>query len=164
MREFGLDATATCRRVLANAPQATVVMHSMDEEDVRRVMRHPSTMIGSDGLPTPEGRPHPRLYGSFARVLGHYARDLALFPLEEAVYKMTGFPSRKFGLHERGLVRPGWFADLVAFDPVSVIDVGTFEEPNEYPEGIVHVLVNGESVIENGAHMRRRPGRALRRV
>jgi N-acyl-D-amino-acid deacylase len=121
-------------------------------------------MIGSDGLPTPEGRPHPRLYGSFARVLGHYARDLALFPLEEAVYKMTGFPCRKFGLHERGLVRPGWFADLVAFDSGSVIDVGTFEEPNEYPEGIVHVLVNGESVVENGAHTRRRPGRALRRV
>ena len=164
MREFGLDATASCRRVLANAPHATVVMHSMDEEDVRRVMRHPSTMIGSDGLPTPEGRPHPRLYGSFARVLGHYARDLALFPLEEAVYKMTGFPCRKFGLHERGLVRPGWFADLVAFDSGSVIDVGTFEEPNEYPEGIVHVLVNGESVVENGAHTRRRPGRALRRV
>ena len=146
--------------MLSNAPNATVVMHSMDEEDVRRVMRHPSTMIGSDGLPTPEGRPHPRLYGSFARVLGHYARDLALFPLEEAVHKMTGFPSRKFGLHERGLVRPGWFADLVAFDPGSVIDVGTFEEPNEYPEGIVHVLVNGQSVVENGVHTHRRPGRA----
>jgi N-acyl-D-amino-acid deacylase len=164
MQEFGLDAAATCRRVLADAPQATVVMHSMDEDDVRTVMRHESTMIGSDGLPTPEGRPHPRLYGTFARVLGHYARDLALFPLEEAIHKMTGMAARKFGLRDRGFVEPGAFADLVTFDPDAVIDVGTFDEPNEYPDGIAHVWVNGEIVVENGAHTHRRPGRALRRT
>ena len=164
MTDLGLDATATCQRVLRDAPQATVVMHSMDEDDVRTVMSHPSTMIGSDGLPTPEGRPHPRLYGTFARVLGHYARDLALLSLEEAVHKMTGFPARKFNLRDRGRVEPGAFADLVVFDPHTVIDVGTFEEPNEYPDGFRYVLVNGEIVIENAAHTRRRPGRALRRA
>lgn len=163
MRDFGLDAVGTCRKVLGDAPGATVIMHSMDEDDVRMVMRHPSTMIGSDGLPTPEGRPHPRLYGTFARVLGHYARDLALLPLEEAVHKMTGMAARKFGLRERGVVEPGAYADLVVFDPDAVIDVGTFEEPNEFPEGIAHVWVNGELVVQNGAHTHRRPGRPLRR-
>jgi N-acyl-D-aspartate/D-glutamate deacylase len=138
-------------------------MHSMDEDDVQTVMRHPSTMIGSDGIPTLGGKPHPRLYGTFARVLGRYARELGLFSLEEAVHRMTGLPAAKFGLEDRGVVREGAFADLVLFDPDSVIDVGTFEDPNRYPDGIVHVLVNGTPVVRDGDHTGARPGRALRR-
>ena len=163
MELFDLPAQEAAERVLADEPGATCVMHSMDENDVQTVMRHPSTMIGSDGIPTLGGKPHPRLYGTFARVLGRYARELGLFPLEEAVHRMTGLPAAKFGLEDRGLVREGAFADLVLFDPDSVIDVGTFEDPNRYPEGIVHVLVNGTPVVRDGEHTGARPGRALRR-
>ena len=135
----------------------------MSEEDVRTVMCHPSTMIGSDGLPTLDGKPHPRLYNTFARVLGHYARDLALMPLEEAIFKMTGMAARKFDLVDRGEIREGAFADLVVFSADGIIDKGTFENPNQYPEGIVHVFVNGEQVIDDGVHTGARPGYALRR-
>jgi N-acyl-D-aspartate/D-glutamate deacylase len=161
--EWGVPAGEVAQRVLAAEPGATVILHSMCEEDVRTVMRHPTTMIGSDGLPTLEGRPHPRLYGSFARVLGHYAREERLFPLEEAVHRMTGLPARVFGLVDRGLVREGARADLVVFDPERIIDRGTFEDPNQYPEGIPHVIVNGVQVVRDAAHTGARPGRALRR-
>ncbi len=163
MREFGLPAQETAERVLAAEPGTTVVLHTMDEEDVRTVMRHPTTMIGSDGIPTLEGKPHPRLYGTFARVLGRYARDLGLFPLEEAVHRMTGLPARKFGLTERGAVRAGAFADLVLFDPARVLDAGTYEDPHRPPHGIAHVFVNGTQVVREAEHTGARPGRALRR-
>jgi N-acyl-D-amino-acid deacylase len=135
----------------------------MSEDDVRTVMRHPSTMIGSDGIPTLEGKPHPRLYGTFARVLGRYARDEKLFSLEQAVYRMTGFAAEKFGLRERGLVRAGAFADLVLFDPERIIDRGTFEDPKRAPEGIRAVFVNGARAIEDGRPTGVRTGRVLRR-
>jgi N-acyl-D-amino-acid deacylase len=160
---FGVSAQEAGDRVLAAEPGATCVMHSMDEADVQTVMRHKSTMIGSDGIPTLEGKPHPRLYGTFARVLGHYARDLCLLPLEEAVHRMTGFPARKFGLEGRGVVREGAFADLVVFDPERIRDTGTFEDPNRYPDGIPHVFVNGTWVVRDGRHTGARPGRPLRR-
>jgi len=150
-------------RVLDAEPAATVVIHSMHEDDVRRVMCHPTTMIGSDGLPTLHGKPHPRLYGSFARVLGRYARDAKLFALEEAVHRMTGMPAAAFGLRDRGEIREGGFADLVLFDPDRVIDVGTYEDPNRFPEGIPHVFVNGTAVVRDGQPTGARPGRALRR-
>jgi N-acyl-D-amino-acid deacylase len=164
MREFGLPAREAAERVLAASPGTTVVLHSMDEEDVRTVMRHETTMIGSDGIPTLEGRPHPRLYGSFARVLGRYARDLGLFPLEEAVHRMTGLSARKFGLVDRGVVRAGAFADLVLFDPARVADAGSYEDPHRPPHGIAHVFVNGTPVVRGGAHTGSRPGRVLRRA
>jgi N-acyl-D-amino-acid deacylase len=164
MGEFGLDAEAAAERVISAEPGTTVVLHSMDEGDVRTVMRHPTTMIGSDGIPTLEGRPHPRLYGTFARVLGRYARELGLFPLEEAVHRMTGLPARKFGLAERGVVRAGAFADLVLFDPARILDAGTYEDPHRPPHGIAHVFVNGAEVVRGGAHTGARPGRALRRA
>ena len=162
-KELGLPARQTAERVLAEVPHATVVMHTMSEDDVRTVMRHPSTMIGSDGVPTLPGKPHPRLWGTFARVLGRYARDLGLFPLEEAVRRMTSFPARKFGLRDRGELRTGAFADLVVFDPARIIDVGTYEDPNHPPAGIRDVFVNGTRVVRDGAHTHARPGRALRR-
>ncbi len=121
-------------------------------------------MIGSDGVPTLEGKPHPRLYGTFARVLGRYVRDLNLLPLEEAIHRMTGFPATKFGLTDRGHIREQALADLVIFDPTAITDTATFEEPHQYPEGISHVFVNGIHVVQNGTHTGNRPGRALRRA
>jgi N-acyl-D-amino-acid deacylase len=162
--ELALPAHETARHVLATEPGATVILHSMNENDVQTVMRHPSTMIGSDGIPTLEGRPHPRLYGTFARVLGHYARDLGLFSTEEAVHRMTGMPAAKFGLTDRGEIRVNGYADLVLFDPARVIDVGTFDDPNHYPDGIVHVFVNGRHTVANGTHRSVRNGKTLRRA
>ena len=159
-----LSAIDAARRVLdAEGMGATVVMHVMCEDDVRTVMRHPTTMIGSDGLPTLHGKPHPRLYGTFARVLGNYARDEGVLSLAEAVHRMTGFPARKFGIEDRGEVRTGAFADLVVFDPARVADIATYEDPQQPPAGIPHVFVNGRHVVRDGAHTGARPGRTLRR-
>ncbi|MBQ63041.1 MAG: aminoacylase [Gammaproteobacteria bacterium] len=160
---FGKPPQETAEEILRNEPGATVVLHSMLEEDVQTVMKHPSTMIGSDGIPTLQGKPHPRLYGSFARVLGRYCRDLSLFDLPTAIHKMTGFSAKKFGLIDRGELREGAFADLVVFDEVAILDKGTFADPNHYPEGIHHLFVNGVQVMSNGEHTGARPGRSLRR-
>ncbi len=154
------DAAA---RVLAEDSGVTVVLHAMCEDDVRTVMRHPSTMIGSDGIPTLEGKPHPRLYGTFARVLGRYARDEKLFPLAEAIHRMTGFAATKFGLRDRGMVKEGACADLVLFDPRRIIDCGTFEDPHRPPAGIEAVYVNGVKAIAGGKPTGARAGRVLRR-
>lgn len=162
--EMDCEPAAAAARILAEDAGATVILHVMNEDDVRTVMRHPSTMIGSDGIPTLEGKPHPRLYGTFARVLGHYARDLGLFPLAEAVYRMTGFPAAKFGLEGRGVVKPGAYADLVLFDPKRIIDRGTFEDPHRHPDGIDAVFVNGVMSVRNAQPANARAGRALRRV
>ena len=150
--------------ITEEARWSTVILHMMNEEDVQRVLRHPSTMIGSDGIPTLEGKPHPRLYNSFARVLGHYGRDLGLFDLSTAIYRMCGFPAQKFGLRDRGVVREGAYADLVVFNPHTVIDTGTFEEPNQYPLGIVHVFVNGGLAVRDAELCPERHGRVLRRA
>ncbi|MDJ0867177.1 MAG: D-aminoacylase [Myxococcota bacterium] len=156
-----LDAA---RRVLDTVGMAaTVVLHSMCDDDVRTVLRHPTTMIGSDGIPTLHGKPHPRLYGTFARVLGHYARDEGVLSLSEAVHRMTGFPARKFGLSDRGALRAGACADLVLFDPARIDDVATYADPHRPPTGIAHVFVNGRAVVRDGEHTGARPGLALRR-
>lgn len=160
---MGCSMEEAATRVLAEDPGATVILHAMCEEDVRTVMRHPSTMIGSDGIPTLEGKPHPRLYGSFARVLGRYARDEKLFSLAEAVHRMTGFSARKFGLRDRGQVKEGARADLVLFDPRKVLDLGTFEDPHRTPAGIEMVFVNGVKAIHAGKPTGARAGRVLRR-
>ena len=162
--DFGTTAEEAARRVLQATPTATAILHMMDESDVRTVLAHPSTIIGSDGLPTIEGKPHPRLYNTFARVLGHYARDLGVLPMAEAVARMTGRSADIFGLHDRGYIRPGLAADLVVFDPARIIDRGTFAEPNHLPDGIAHVFVNGTAVVINGAPTGTRPGRVLRRA
>ena len=161
--DFDTDPDNAAKRVLEGCPGATVILHSMNEDDVQTVMRHPSTMIGSDGIPTLHGRPHPRLYGTFARVLGHYSRDLGLFGLAEAVYRMTGFPAAKFGFKNRGVIRDGAFADLVLFDPCTILDKGTFNDPNQYPVGIHKVWVNGTLTVAAQQHTGARAGRALRR-
>jgi N-acyl-D-aspartate/D-glutamate deacylase len=161
---LGMEPLAAAEHVIANAPGVTAVIHSMSEDDVRTVMRHPSVMIGSDGIPTLPGKPHPRLWGTFARVLGHYARDLALFPLAEGVRRMTGLPAAKFGLHDRGVIRAGAFADLVLFDPQRILDRGSYDDPNHPPAGIHEVFVNGTIVVHAGSHTGARPGRPLRRI
>jgi N-acyl-D-amino-acid deacylase len=163
-KSMGCDAPDAAARMLAQEPGATVVVHTMCEEDVRTVMRHPSTMIGSDGLPTLAGKPHPRLYGTFARVLGHYARDEGLFPLAEAIRRMTSFPAVKFGFHDRGRLAPGAKADLVLFDADTIIDRGTFENPKQMPAGIVAVYVNGALAVRDGKSTGALAGRALRRA
>ncbi|WP_255168916.1 N-acyl-D-amino-acid deacylase family protein [Natrononativus amylolyticus] len=140
----------------------------LSENDVETVMQHPLTMIGSDGNsmrnegPLGEGVPHPRSYGTFPRVLGHYVREEGVLGLEEAIFKMTGQPAARLGLSDRGLLKEGAFADLTVFDPETVAQGGTFVEPDVYAEGIDHVLVNGEFVVRDGEHTGARPGVAIR--
>jgi len=157
-REWGVDRQTAARRLTP----AGAVYFSMDEGDVRRILAFEHTMIGSDGLPH-DSHPHPRLWGSFPRVLGHYARDEGLFPVEEAVRRMTGLPAARFGLTSRGAIRAGAHADLTVFDPATVIDRATFAEPKQPAAGIELVMTNGQIVWQDGAPTGARPGRALRR-
>ncbi len=143
---------------------ASMVFHVIDEGDVRRIMAHPTTMIGSDGrLSRPgEGVPHPRNYGTFPRVLGEYVRVQHVLTLEQAVNKMTGMPAKRLGLTDRGCIRAGCFADITIFDPATIADKATFTEPHQYPVGIDWVIVNGTPVVAEGKFTDARPGRVLR--
>jgi len=142
---------------------AGAIYFQMQEEDLQRVLRFPRAMIGSDGLPH-DARPHPRLWGTFPRVLGHYCRDLGLFTLEEAVHRMTGIPAEVFGFKDRGRVAVGNFADLVLFDREQVIDRADYAAPTTAAEGIRQVIVNGRIVWDGGAATSARPGRFLQRT
>jgi N-acyl-D-amino-acid deacylase len=128
---------------------AGAIYFQMDEADVQRIMAHKLSMIGSDGLPH-DSFPHPRLWGTFPRVLGHYARDLGLFSLETAVHKMTGRTAAVFGMRDRGVIREGAYADLVLFDPATVADTATFENPVQASAGIAETWVNGQSAYVFG--------------
>lgn len=165
-RERGLTPQALAEQLVP----AGVVNFSMDEADVRRIMQHPLAMIGSDGLPH-DPHPHPRLWGSFPRVLGRYARNQGLFPLETAVRKMTAWTAARFGLDRatpqraaRGQIQPGWAADLVLFDPDQVLDNASYESPLQPSSGITAVYVGGELAAEHGTTVHAHAGRALRRV
>jgi N-acyl-D-amino-acid deacylase len=130
---------------------AGAIYHSISELDMRRILSHPATMIGSDGLPN-DPRPHPRLWGTFPRVLGRYSRDEKLFPLAEAIHKMTHMPAQRFGIAQRGLIREGFFADLVLFDADLINDLATFADPVRASTGIESVWVNGvPSYTKEGA-------------
>jgi N-acyl-D-amino-acid deacylase len=124
-----------------------MIMFTMAEEDVRTVMRHPATMIGTDGIWS-HGKPHPRIYGTYPRILGSYVRQEHLLSLEEAVRKMTSFPAQKFGLWRKGIVREGMDADLVIFDPNTIAERSTFQDPHQYPVGLPYVILNGQVVVE----------------
>ena len=145
----------------------SAVYHAISEDDLVRIMKHPATMIASDaapGIPTfGKDVPHPRAYGTFARVLGVYVREKKVLTLEEAVRKMSAFPAARMGLVDRGLIRPGMKADVVVFDPNTVIDKATFEKPHQYAEGVSAVLVNGVVTLAGGTMTGERAGRALRR-
>jgi N-acyl-D-aspartate/D-glutamate deacylase len=141
---------------------AGAIYHSISEDDMRRILTHPATMIGSDGLPN-DPLPHPRLWGTFPRVLGRYSRDLKLFPMTTAVHKMTGLPAARFGLANRGLIKQGYCADLVLFNPETVRDTATFISPISAAEGIAAVWVNGVLSYREGASTGQRSGRFLPR-
>ncbi len=140
------------------------ILFGMCEEDICRILQDPWTMIGSDGIPGfGVNRVHPRMTGTFPRVLGKYVREEAVLSLEEAVRKMTSLPAATFGLIRKGLLQEGFDADLVVFDPRTIIDRSTFEEPNRGPDGIDHVFVNGRPAVENGRILGATSGRVLRR-
>ena len=144
---------------------ANAIYHVLDEADVERIMRHPHTAIASDGRLNRlgDGHPHPRAYGTFPRVLAVYVRDRGVLTLEDAVRKMTSLPADRLNLPDRGRIVPGAFADLVVFDPATVADRSTFQEPHQYPAGIDVVLVNGTVTVEDGRFIDARAGRVLRR-
>lgn len=144
---------------------ASAIYHVLDEGDVERIMRHPQTMIASDGRLTQpgEGHPHPRWYGTFPRVLGRYVRERGVLTLEEAIRKMTSMPADRLGLEDRGRIAEGLVADLVIFDAEMVMDRSTFQMPHQYPDGIDYVVVNGAVTVDAGKFLDVRAGRALRR-
>ena len=139
---------------------AGAIYYNMDEQDVRRVLSYPVTMIGSDGLPN-DPMPHPRLWGAFPRVLGHYCREERLFPLTQAIHKMTGLSAARFQLPRRGLVKVGYYADLVLFDPQTVRDVASFADPKRPASGIEAVMVNGVMSYDRNQQIIGRAGRFL---
>jgi len=149
--------------------EAMATMESMNEEDIRRIMRGRYTMVGSDAwavAPTGVfgyGKPHPRYYGTYPRILGKYVREERVLTLEDAIRRMTSFPAQRMGILDRGLLREGVWADVVVFDPDRVMDRATFLEPHQFPEGILYVLVNGEIVVEENKQTEKLPGKLLRR-
>ncbi len=158
---------ALCDLVLEEERDVSMVVFEISPEDVKYVLGHRLSCVGSDGFclsprgPLGEGKPHPRSYGAFPRVLAKYVREEGLFPLEEAIRKMTSLSARRLGLWDRGLIAPGSAADIVVFDPERVEDRATFEEPHRFPIGIEHVLVNGIPVVEGGEHTGAMPGKVL---
>ncbi|PBB58177.1 MULTISPECIES: D-aminoacylase [Mesorhizobium] len=157
VEEMGCDLADAVRRL----QPAGAIYFSMHEDDVQRILKYAPTMIGSDGLPHDEN-PHPRLWGTFPRVLGRYSRDAGLFPLETAVHKMTGLTALKFGFDHRGVIEVGAFADITLFNPDTVVDRSTFQVPIAISAGIEVVLVNGVVVWRDGQSTGTRPGRVLR--
>jgi N-acyl-D-amino-acid deacylase len=162
LSDIALDWGVSILEAAERLQPAGAIYWMMDETDVRRVLAFEYTMIGSDGLPH-DVHPHPRLWGTFPRVLGHYCREVGLFGLETAVHKMTGLSAARFGLNGRGVVRAGAYADITVFDADAVIDRATFAEPTLPAAGIEHVFVNGRPVWSDGKPSGERPGRALRR-
>ncbi|ACB86303.1 N-acyl-D-amino-acid deacylase family protein [Natranaerobius thermophilus] len=145
-----------------------MIAFSMSEDDVKKVMKSPYVMIGSDGSslstkgPLSEGRPHPRNFGTFPRVIGKYARDEKVLSLEEAIWKMTGFPATRLGLYNRGLLRPGFYADIVVFDQDKIKDMANFDNPCQYPVGIDEIFINGQRVLQKGRYNGSLPGQVLK--
>jgi N-acyl-D-amino-acid deacylase len=156
------DLDCTLDEAIDRLSPAGAIYYRMDEADVQRILQFPDTMVGSDGLPHDQ-KPHPRLWATFPRVLGHYSRGLGLFTLEKAVHKMTGLTASKFGLAGRGELKEGAFADLTLFDPLTVRAGADFDDPIAPAIGIVAVFVNGQVVWEEGKCSGARPGRVLRR-
>jgi len=154
--EWGVDRVEAATRL---APGGAIYF-GRDEENVKRLMRHPGIIIGSDGIPL-QRHPHPRLWGTFPRVLGHYARDLGLMEMEDAIHRMTVASADRFGLKGRGRIETGALADLVVFDPATIIDKADFLDPEQPAVGIYHVFVNGTEVWNNHGHTGAAPGRVV---
>ena len=143
---------------------ASAVFHAISEQDVINIMKHPLAAIGSDGPISifNQGAPHPRTYGTFARVLGKYVRDDQIISLEEAIRKMTSLTATTLNIRNRGLLKKGFYADITIFNSNTIIDHATFDNPHQYATGVHYVLVNGEIVVSEGVHTGRRPGKVLR--
>lgn len=150
--ELAKDRPASC--------DTMCTFHSMDEHDVERIMSYEHTIIASDGwgVDLGSGHPHPRLYGTFPRVLARYCREKGLFPIEEAIRRMTSLPAARLGITDRGVLKTGAWADVTVFDPETVADLATFEDPHRYPAGIDYVLVNGKVVLDHSTHTGVLPG------
>lgn len=168
-REAGEEPFAMALRLLMEENGSVgMIGFGMSEENTARILAHPLGMVCSDGSvfapagPLSGGSPHPRSYGTFPRVLGHYVREQKIMPLETAIHKMTGLPARKIQVEDRGVIRPGAFADLVAFDPSTVRDTATFTDPHQYPEGIEVVVVNGTVTVRDGEMTGALAGRPVR--
>jgi N-acyl-D-amino-acid deacylase len=157
----------SCDLLIREGGNVSIIGFGMDEEGTEQVLKHPLVMIGSDGSslaptgPLHGGMPHPRNYGTFPRVLGHYVRERKIMGLPEAIRKMTSMPAAKAGLEGRGAIRTGNWADLVVFDPATIADKATYTDPEQYPAGIDYVLVNGKVVIDHGAHSGELAGKLL---
>ena len=170
LQERGVPVTVVNAADLAIELQARGgcmgVFHSMSDEDVTRIMQHPTTMIASDGgIPRfGSGAPHPRNYGSFARVISRYVGELEALSLEEAIHKMSALPARRLGLNDRGVLREGAIADIAVWDQAAVRDMATFESPHQYAEGMKHVFVRGQAVLLDEAVTGKRPGVVLRKA
>jgi len=162
LREVAREMGCSVHDAADRLQPAGAIYFMMDEKDVQAAMSHPGAMIGSDGIPF-DTHPHPRLWGTFPRVLGHYSRELKLFTLEDAVRRMTSYSAQRFHLAKRGEVRPGFYADICIFDPAAVIDTATFEEPISPAKGIDIVLCNGSLAWHDGKPGGGRAGRVLRR-
>jgi N-acyl-D-amino-acid deacylase len=169
-RDRGCDPLdAVCDYLIADRGHTRILVTSMAEEDVRTIVRSPMVLVGSDGTSlapygtTGQGKPHPRFYGTFPRVLGHYARELGLLSWPQAIYKMTGGSAAALRLVDRGLLRQRYRADITIFDPHSIAERATYDDPHQYAAGISTVLVNGVVVIDGGEHTGALPGQVLRR-
>lgn len=163
-RNVNKENAADLLMELVTAGNCDAVFHAIDEDDVRNIMRHPQTMIASDGgvMGPTDRMPHPRNYGTFARLLGHYAREEGVVPMHTAVYKISKLPAQRIHLSERGRIEVGAIADIAVLDLDEVIDTATFDAPHQYAKGAHHVFVNGKAVLLNGAMTGERPGIILR--
>jgi len=161
--EIGVEPGEAVIRILEDEGNLSAITHFGVEEDLQRIMQNSTTAIASDGGATTSEETHPRRYGSQPRVLGHYVRELDYLTLEDAVRKMTGLPATMIGMVDRGFLAPGMAADITVFDPTTVIDHATFDEPRQFSEGIEHVVVNGELALHDGAATGVQAGEALRR-
>jgi N-acyl-D-amino-acid deacylase len=153
---FGLSIDDTIDKLYP----AGAIYFQMGDDDLNRILKFEGSMVGSDGIPG-DRHPHPRLWGTFPRVLGKYSREMKLFPLEEAVYKMTGKSASVFGLEKRGTIDIGNYADLVIFNPETVMDKASYQSPKLHADGIENVFVNGQMVWQNDSSTEKRPGMFL---
>jgi N-acyl-D-amino-acid deacylase len=161
--------TWTLDALLETSGNILMVVFLMSEDNVKMQLQHPAMMIGTDGLglaiqgPMASGMLHPRSFGTYPRIFGHYVREEKVLSLEEASWKASGFPAQKLGLTDRGVIKKGYKADLVVFDAATIKDQATYIQPLAYPSGIDYVLVNGEMVIEQGKQTSARPGKVIRK-
>jgi N-acyl-D-amino-acid deacylase len=169
MKMTGLSGWEYVKMVLLEDIHADMIGFAMDEDNLKKVLSQDFVMIGADASAYApygklgEGKQHPRAYGSAARVLGKYSREESLFPMETAIYKMSGLVAKTFDIPKRGFIKKGYYADVVVFDPETVIDVATYADPHRYPKGVDYVLVNGKIAIDHERHTGVLNGRALRK-